>query len=331
MIPWQKERQSVADAGRMLLNEGLIVRTWGNISCRTGEDSFVITASGLGYENMQAEDVVPVNLTTEAWDGPRKPSVEVGIHAAAYRAFPEAGFVIHTHQPYATALSLTGLEAIELTQQERESLSGLAIAAYGLPGQKGLRDHVATEMKSGAHCVLMAHHGAVVVGNDLNHAMERIRLLEAVCKRACKGQPEAVDAPDADAALQELLKPAQGAFAHVSYTTAPAVQAASGKSVPAQLDDMAQMIGARIPCVPPEPERVLAALQKHSAVLVSGLGGVCRADTEGDCVALCALMEKACIAFLHTGAMGVRGRLSPFDTLLMRAFYLKSYSKKING
>ena len=95
--------KQVAESGRMLLDEGLTARTWGNISCRVG-GSMLITPSGLGYESMTGADVVTVDLESGKWSGSRKPSSEKGIHIAAYAAFPEAGFVIHTHQTYASAI-----------------------------------------------------------------------------------------------------------------------------------------------------------------------------------------------------------------------------------
>lgn len=328
----REARQTVADAGRMLLEEKLVARTWGNVSCRTGAKSFAITPSGLGYEGMTAEDVVLYDMTSGTWSGGRKPSSERGVHAAAYARFPEVGFVIHTHQTYASALSLAGFDTLALTDAEKQGLGGAAIAEYGLPGTEKLRKNVAASLASGAHTVLMAQHGALIAGRDRQEAFSRAKLLEAVCAAACRGQPADTDAGDTGK-LAALAERAGRAFPHIALTAAPAVREASKLNAVfrAQLDDMAQMIGPRLKTVPADEDAVCAGLAKHNTVLVAGLGALCRADTDGDCTALRLLTEKACISLLHTQALGVRVRLSLPEAYLMRAVYLKKYSARIES
>ena len=322
------ERRLVAEAGRMLLQNGLVARTWGNVSCRTGKNSFVITPSGLSYDTMTEEDVVPYDMTTGEWIGSRKPSSEKGVHAAAYAQFPEVGFVIHTHQMFASAVGITGFGKQFLTDAEYAALGGVALAKYGLPGTKRLRENVATALAAGAHTVLMAQHGALVTGRTRDEAFERAMRLEAVCRRAVKGQS---DGPQGDARRAEELKVQAGSvFRYVGYTTAPAVvnAAASTSSFRAQLDDMAQMIGPRLIAVRDDANAVTRALKSHPAVLVPGVGAICRAESKEDCDALCLLAHKACVSYLHTRALGVSGTLSRLDTWLMRLVYQMKYSKK---
>lgn len=346
-------KQSVVAAGRRLLDEGLVARTWGNVSCRTGADTFVITPSGLGYDGMTADDVVPFCMADGTHTGARKPSSEKGVHAAMYRRFPDAGFVIHTHQTYATALGLAGFDGVSPTTEQEAALGGLALAAYGLPGTKKLVRAVAVAVRCGAHTVLMAHHGVLVAGKDADEAFARATLLEQICRAVLKGQP-AETADDAESRtdltkraraaygqdcwpklgeLVNLVAKAREAFPAADAAVMPAVVAASqaGRGVRAQLDDAAQMIGLWLPVVPADERAVLSALKTHDAVLVRGLGAICRADTEGDAAALCLLAEKACVAFLHAHACGKRALLSAPDVWLMRRVYLTKYSKKIEG
>ena len=325
-------KRLVAESGQMLLREGLAARTWGNVSCRTGEEKMVITPSGLGYEGMTPDDIVSMDMDTGEWEGRHKPSSEKGIHIAAYRQFPDAGFVIHTHQVYASAIGLAGFNSLALTEEEITALGGAALAGYGLPGTKKLAKNVSGAFESGAYAVLMAHHGAVIAGKDREEAFERALLLENVCRRACKGQPAAAMAVDKSIA-KRLTAAVQGAYGHAAYTApAPILTCASGgKAIPAQLDDMAQMIGPRLIITEANENAVKDALAKRDVVLVPGVGAICRAATEGDLEALCLLAEKACICRLHTEVLGVSGRLSAFDARRMRAIYTKQYSKKIGG
>lgn len=327
----REAKQAVADAGRELLEEGLVARTWGNVSCRTGEKSFVITPSGLAYDGMAAADVVEYDMETGRWSGKRKPSSEKGIHAAAYARFPDAGFVIHTHQTYASALGLAGFDPGQLPEGNRVALGGVTLSGYGLPGTKRLRNNVAAALAAGNHTVLMTQHGALIVGQDRQEAFLRARQLEELCRSLCRGQPE--EAAGESAALAALAERLGRDFPHLAYTAAPAVREVSRTSegFRAQLDDMAQMIGPKLVVVPGEPGAAKQALRGHPAVLIAGLGAICRGDTEGDCAALRLLTEKSCISCLHTRALGVSVSLSALDAGLMRLVYQQKYSKKARG
>lgn len=330
LIDAQRAKEAVACAGRRLLNTGLVARTWGNVSCRVDADTFAITPSGLGYEHMTADDVVLYHMESGAFEGAYKPSSEKGVHAAAYRRFPNARFVIHTHQDYASALGLAGYEPLLTEGAISDCLGGVARAEYGLPGTKRLVQNVTNAMEGGAHCVLMAHHGALIIGQSAEEAFFRAERLERACMAARKGQPEQTS--ETGDALNTLVKQL-AADGTVLAADAPSVIAASMQKAGlcAQLDDMAQMLGCRIRCVKPNANAVARALQKRDAVFVEGLGAICRGKTEGDARALCLLVKKACVCFLHTRACGEKATLSRLDSALMHAVYRLKYAKKIGG
>lgn len=321
-------RAQVAETGRMLLKLQLVARTWGNFSRLVDEDHFCITPSGLGYEAMTAEDIVLYDRTDGTWKGTRKPSSEKGIHAAAYALLPNTGFVIHTHQIYATALGLTGEESLRISEEERRRLGGVAWAKYGLPGTKKLKNNVADAMASGAHTVLMVNHGALICGKDRDETIERAQLLEELCRRSCRGQ----DAPEAHDEHKALLDRARAHYPTAMLCDTAQTRAFSELRTPlrAQLDDMAQMIGAVIPAAHDESD-ALRLLQKHDAVLFDGVGAIVHGVEADDSEALCMLVHKAAVAALHCRASGKRVRLSAIDTALMRAFYLNKYSKQKKG
>ena len=317
--------EQVAETGRLLLEKRLVARTWGNFSARLDETHFVITPSGLGYEQMDADDMVRFCLTDETWEGSRKPSSEKGIHAAAYRLFPEVGFVIHTHQAYATALGLTEPGQLGLTEEEWASLGGVAWAEYGLPGTKKLKNAVSAALQTGAHTVLMRHHGALICGKDREDALRRSILLESVCRRSCRCGAPIPDAQDASALLSRVRE----VFPNAAVETGEASRAWSSLRIPlrAQLDDAAQMIGARIPAA--ESERELHALLWNvPAVFVPDVGAVVCGENTADTEALRVLTDKAAIAALHTRALHARAELSLFDCVLMRQVYRLKYAKK---
>ena len=106
----EEAKKLVIEAGKKLIETGLIARTWGNVSARISDTQFVITPSGRAYETLTPDELVVVNIEDCSYDGDIKPSSEKGVHAAAYRHHPTVDFVIHTHQKYATIVSITGME-----------------------------------------------------------------------------------------------------------------------------------------------------------------------------------------------------------------------------
>lgn len=177
-------KQLVIDAGVKLVKTGLIARTWGNVSCRVDEESFVITPSGKPYLGLTPDDIVEVRISDLAYKGDVKPSSEKGVHAEVYKAHPEANFVIHTHQKNASVISALK-KGIPFVSGEAANIIGveIPIASYGLPGTGKLKKGVAAALAAyDSKAVIMAHHGAVCFGVDSDDAFNVANTLEKVCE-----------------------------------------------------------------------------------------------------------------------------------------------------
>lgn len=72
----EEAKKLVVEAGKKLIETGLIARTWGNVSARISETQFVITPSGRAYETLTPDDIVVVNIEDCSYDGDIKPSSE---------------------------------------------------------------------------------------------------------------------------------------------------------------------------------------------------------------------------------------------------------------
>ncbi len=176
-------KKLVIEAGERLVETGLIARTWGNVSCRVDDKTFVITPSGKPYIGLTPDDIVEVATETLEWGGNVKPSSEKGIHAEVYKQFPDAGFVIHTHQKVASVISAVS-GGIEKVTGDAADLIGerIYLGSYGLPGTKKLRKGVTNALKlSDSKAVIMAHHGALCFGKDSEEAFQVANSLEKVC------------------------------------------------------------------------------------------------------------------------------------------------------
>ena len=178
-------KELVIKAGHELLAAGLIVRTWGNISCRVNDKQFVITPSGMAYDVLTPDDIVLVNIADLSYEGDVKPSSEKGIHASCYELRPNINFVIHTHQKNASVVSTLGLDINNIDGEDAEILgTDVPCASYGLPGQPKLRQGVIGALeRSTSKAAIMKHHGAVCLGESYEDAFAVANALERVCEK----------------------------------------------------------------------------------------------------------------------------------------------------
>lgn len=175
-------KESVVQAGRKLVETGLIARTWGNVSCRIDESRFAITPSGRDYLSLTPDDIVEVQISDCSYSSPIKPSSEKGIHAEVYKLHPEINFVIHTHQDNASIVSTLGLNSIKIAGGSSLLGSEVICASYGLPGTKKLRRGVADALaRSNGNAVIMKNHGALCFGKDREEAFKAAMDLENAC------------------------------------------------------------------------------------------------------------------------------------------------------
>lgn len=333
------KRREIIDTGIGLLEEKLVARTWGNISARIDADNYLITPSGLDYTSMREEDIVSVNIKTGEYTGINRPSGEKGVHSAAYEVFDDVNFVVHTHQTYATAVSLAGFDSLEatagspagsesfdITEEEIEKLGGIALAEYGLPGTKEITNACKSALLTGAHTVLMIHHGVLVLGKDKEEAMKRVKLLESICERNVKRVIK-------DNTLNNYLKALNtcpednSSYRYCEVLTDKALIALSNSETEifSQLDDVSQMIGTKIVTV----DSLDKALKlSDNAVLIKGVGALIKAENKDDLEALKVLMNKMAIVKLYTKAKNVKAEISIEESDFMHYDYVTRYSKQ---
>ena len=179
-------RKLVVESGLRLVREGLVSRTWGNISVRLDNQSFLITPSGISYEGMKPENIVRVFMADLRAEGPYKPSSERALHQEIYREKPEIRAIIHTHQTAASAVS-AARKSIEGLTGEMLKIIGPHVhtAPYALPGTKKLARSAAVAIK-GSSAVLLANHGAVCVGRTMDEAFRVSSVLEELFTETVK-------------------------------------------------------------------------------------------------------------------------------------------------
>ncbi len=173
----------VCDAGKQLLKEGLVARTWGNVSIRVNDHQMVITPSGRKYDELKPDDMVLVDIYTLKYEGCIKPSSELKLHCQVYKTRPNINAVIHTHQMYASIVAAAQNDVVVLDEEHQKILGAKIIKAapYALPNTKKIT--VETENAIGqSNAALMSNHGVVCIGTSLENAFEVARTLEKACE-----------------------------------------------------------------------------------------------------------------------------------------------------
>jgi len=198
-------------AGRRLGSRGLISAGEGNLSIRLDAERLLVTPTGRRKDELTPDDLVIVRLGHEGPFSSRsgyRPTSDLAIHLAVHGARPELGTVAHAHLPASMALTLAG-EVPDPTALPETAyhLPRLPYLSFGEMGSQELADRIAAALSEPpeplATAVLLERHGAVAVGRDIHQAVDRLELIEVLCRawrdallvRAARATLGMVDAP----------------------------------------------------------------------------------------------------------------------------------------
>jgi glutamate-1-semialdehyde 2,1-aminomutase len=179
-------RQHVVDMCRTMLGRGYLKATEGNVSVRIpGHRLYAVTPSNYDYDKMRVEDICIVDFdgkhVPDLSGSGLAPSIECGMHANVYRERPDVNAIVHTHQPYASALAFLRKEIPALTDEQVRFLGKkVAISDYAPSGTGFLAKNVQRRVAGGDNAFIIANHGVVVLGTDPDRAVFNMALLEKV-------------------------------------------------------------------------------------------------------------------------------------------------------
>jgi L-fuculose-phosphate aldolase len=178
-----EHRRDLVEVCRRLAAQGLIGAGEGNVSIRLGPRRLLATPSGVNKGLLEPHQLVVTTTFGEKITGAGRPSSELAMHVAVYRARPDAQAVVHAHPPTAVALTLAGisLSAPMLPEAVTALGGGIPTAAYATPSTKALADGVAAAIAHTDAC-LMERHGALALGRDVFEALDRMETIERVAQ-----------------------------------------------------------------------------------------------------------------------------------------------------
>lgn len=175
---YELEKQQLIHCALDMMENNLVVLSGGNVSCRISDDIFLVTPSAMRYQSMNEKDIVVVNAEGEILEGERRPSSDLKALLYIYNQRKEVNAIIHTHQPYATAVGLiTDCLPACLTSIIDTSYGHIRVAPFTISSDEGMG--VMTDDYLGdSNAVILSNHGVVCVGKSIEEVLETAVYLE---------------------------------------------------------------------------------------------------------------------------------------------------------
>ena len=170
----------IVETAQELTRKGYLMATGGNLSVRiAGQSALAITPSNYDYMKMLPEDICVLDFELKVLEGTLKPSVESAMHAAIYRVRPDVNAVVHTHQVYASALTLIQMPIPSLFDEQVRFLGrSVNIIPYAPSGTGLLVGIIARSVRDHNNAYMLQNHGALVFGSDMERAVHNVEILE---------------------------------------------------------------------------------------------------------------------------------------------------------
>ena len=179
---YEIEKRQLIDCARQMERYGLVVLSGGNVSMRMPCGNFLVTPSAMSYDTMTADDIVMVNSSGDTVEGFRRPSSDTKALLYIFGKKPGVNVILHTHQPYATAVGLVAEELpANLVTVIDELHAAVHVAPFTPSSDEGMG--IQTVRYAGdALAVILRHHGAMVFGKDIGQALNAAVYLEEASK-----------------------------------------------------------------------------------------------------------------------------------------------------
>jgi L-fuculose-phosphate aldolase len=194
-------RDELVATARRMSELGLSPGTTGNVSVRTAR-GFVVTPSGMAYDQLRGDDAVAIDLDGTIHPGQRTPSTEWRLHRDILAARPDTQAIVHTHSLYCTTVAC--LRRPIPAVHYMIVLGGgdeIPCAEYATFGTAELASSVVRALGRGRAC-LMANHGMVALGDSLAGALRLAADIETLAAQywhaAQLGQPHVLPHDELD-------------------------------------------------------------------------------------------------------------------------------------
>ena len=168
----------LVDAGRHVVERGLVQASGGNLSVRLpGTDRFLVTGTGTWLDRLTPDDFTELDADGTRVGGAERPSVEWRLHQRTYAVRPDVGAIVHLHPQHVLLVDMLGVP-LRFTTLDHQYYLGSAGRVPFLPsGSQEIAD-AAAEAARDHDAVVLAHHGCSALGDTVSMALRRALNLE---------------------------------------------------------------------------------------------------------------------------------------------------------
>lgn len=166
------------DAGRQVVDRGLVLASGGNLSARLDQDTFIVTASGTWLDRLSDSDFSLISSDGVVTGGNPKPSVEWKLHHQTYAVRPDVRAVVHLHPQHALLVDMLGHRIRCTTLDHAFYLDHVARVPFRPAGSDEIARLASEAVADGTNAVVLAHHGCSALGDSVSMALRRAMNLE---------------------------------------------------------------------------------------------------------------------------------------------------------
>lgn len=182
------QAEHLVEICRRLHGKNMLASADGNVSYRVSDEEILITPAGVNKARLKPADVAVITLGNEIVSG--KPSSERLMHLEVYRRSPQARAIVHAHPPTAIAWTVARPDLKELPAEALSELilavGRVPVAPYARPGSLDMGTVLHPYLPE-CRVILLARHGAIAWGEDIEEAyngMERLEHVAQILKSA---------------------------------------------------------------------------------------------------------------------------------------------------
>lgn len=198
---FEKEKAKVLQTALAIKENRLISLSGGNVSCQVAENRYLVTPSGMLYEQMVPEDICPIDAQCKVIEGRRKPSSDSAALVYMFQNMKNVRAIIHTHQPWATAAGFVTDCLPEFLVTIIDACHNPVNVAPFTPSSDIGMGVLAAQYGTDAAAVILKHHGVLAYGEDLEEALYAAVYLEESAKTWMIAKAAGADIPPIEPAL----------------------------------------------------------------------------------------------------------------------------------
>lgn len=205
IIMFDKEKNEMIKAGISMDRYGLIALSGGMLSTRMESGEILVSPSGMIYEDMMTDDVLVMDINGNIIEGTKKPSSDTEAVLYVFKHRADLNAIVHTHQPYATAIGLICDEwRVNLTTLANAGGGNIKVSPYNSPGSIDMGIDTVNYLGD-SNAVILAHHGVMAVGKNLKQALYAAVYMEESAKGYLAARSAGIMKEMSDAQIKQAV------------------------------------------------------------------------------------------------------------------------------